>query len=234
MPRNPATDRLPDLVRRAGDVFLAKGYRRSQMADITEAMGLSAGAVYRYVASKEALFDLVVRCEHDPAEMDRIGPLPLPTPAPGATLAFLADLIGRESSIPTLLAALDTDAPADVEAEVTAIARELFAPMARRRRGLKIVERSALDWPELAELWWGRARQAVIDLLTAYIRRRIASGHFRPLPDAAAAARVFTEVPAYFAFHRHYDQRPTPMTDAVAEATAVAVLVGTFVQEKSR
>ncbi|MBI5505006.1 MAG: helix-turn-helix transcriptional regulator [Deltaproteobacteria bacterium] len=234
MPRPPATDRLPELVRCAGDVFLAKGYRRTQMADVTQAMGLSAGAVYRYVTSKEALFDLVVRCEYAPSEIESAAALPLPTPQPGATLAFLAALLGRETAVPLLHAASSGAAPADVEAEVAGITRELLVPMRDRHRGLKIIERSALDWPELGELWWGRARRGVLDLLGAYIERRTASGHFRPLPDTAAAARVFTEVTAYFAVHRHYDPRPTRMTDAVAEETAVAVLVGAFVKERNR
>lgn len=234
MPRLPVTNRLPDLVRSAGDVFLAKGYRRTQMADITAKMGLSVGAIYRYVESKEALFDLVVRCEYQPSELEKITALPLPTPGPGETLAFLADLLNRETAFPLLHAAAGTAPPADVEAEVTRIAQEMFEPLMRRHRGLKIIERSALDWPELAQLWWGGARQGVIDLLATYIGRRTASGHFRALPDDLAAARVFTEVTAYFAFHRHYDQRPTPMTDAVAEQTAVAVLVQTFVKQRTR
>ncbi len=229
MPRPPATDRLPDLVRTAGDVFLARGYRRTQMSDVTQAMGLSSGAIYRWVESKEALFDLVLRCEADPAEISRPRRLPLATPAPGSTLAFLARLLAEESRLPVLRAALETRSPANLAAEVAAIAREVFRSTARHQRGLRIVERSALDWPELSELWWGRARAAVIELLSSYVRRRCDAGLFRGLPDPDSAARVVTEVAAYFAMHRHYDPHPSTMNEVTAESLAVTAIVRTFV-----
>jgi Bacterial regulatory proteins, tetR family len=59
--RKTSKTRWLELVEAATQVFLHKGYKRTQMADITDAMGLSAGAIYRYVESKEGLFDLVVR-----------------------------------------------------------------------------------------------------------------------------------------------------------------------------
>lgn len=191
-------------------------------------MGLSSGAIYRWVESKEALFDLVVRCETDPAELTRDRRLPLPTPDAGSTLAFLAQVLGQETQLPRLRHALDIDAPADVAAEVAAIAREIFRSTARHQRGLKIVERSALDWPELSQLWWGRARAAVLGLLAAYIRRRSDAGYFRGLPDPDAAARVITEVTAYFAMHRHYDAHPTTMDETTAGDLAVTVILRTF------
>ncbi len=231
MPRPPAADRIPELLRTAGNVFLAKGYRRTQMADVSAAMGLSAGAVYRYVASKEALFDLVLRFEADRDGFRMPEELPLPTPPEGATLAFLAEVLTRETSLPHLREALATEDPEDTATEVAGIARDLVRALARRHRGLKILERSALDWPELAEIWWGTTRDAVVTALAGYVERRMARGHFHPLPDTAAAARVFTEVSAYFGIHRHYDPEPTPMSEEVAEETAVAVLVRTFARE---
>ena len=41
-------------------VFIARGYRRTQMADVAREMGVSAGALYGYVESKEALFHLLI------------------------------------------------------------------------------------------------------------------------------------------------------------------------------
>ncbi len=231
MPRATASDRLPELIRTAGNVFLAKGYRRAQMADIAAALGLSAGAVYRYVESKEALFDLVVRYEADREGYRPPDQLPVPTPAPNATLDFLSELLHREAGLPVLQKALATEAPSSASEEVAAIGREIFRAIASRQRGLKILERSALDWPELSEIWWGSARLSLVEVLTAYIQQRTTAGLFRPLPDAAAASRIFTETAAYFALHRHYDPEPTEMTIEVAEATLVAVLVRTFTKD---
>jgi len=49
MSRRLAIERLDDLIETATNLFIQKGYRRTQMADVTQAMGLSPGAVYRYV-----------------------------------------------------------------------------------------------------------------------------------------------------------------------------------------
>ena len=63
-------------------LFIDKGYRRTQMADVTQAMGLSPGAVYRYVESKEALFDLIVRAGAAPEQALANLKLPVATPSP--------------------------------------------------------------------------------------------------------------------------------------------------------
>jgi AcrR family transcriptional regulator len=48
------------IARAALEVFAREGYERSTVAAIAEAAGISTGNVYRYHASKEALFDAVV------------------------------------------------------------------------------------------------------------------------------------------------------------------------------
>ena len=52
--------RLQQLVGAATDVFAANGYRRTQMAAVAKAAGVSPGTLYNYVESKEALFRLVI------------------------------------------------------------------------------------------------------------------------------------------------------------------------------
>jgi AcrR family transcriptional regulator len=106
MPRRPALERLDALIETATQLFIEKGYRRAQMADVTQAMGLSPGAVYRYVESKEALFDLVVRAAAPPGMTPADLPLPLPPPPPRATLAFLRQVLPHEEQLPALEAAL--------------------------------------------------------------------------------------------------------------------------------
>ena len=59
MTPRPPPARFPDLIQAATRVFLAQGYRRTQMADVAAAMDAAKGTLYLYVESKEALFDAV-------------------------------------------------------------------------------------------------------------------------------------------------------------------------------
>ncbi len=229
MVRKRALDRLPDILDTAENVFMQKGYRRAQMADVTAALGLSPGAVYRYVESKEALFDLVIRRAAD-RDLPLGGlTLPVPTPPAGAMLAYLRELLAGAADAPALGRALATERPDDVAAELESVILDVFRPIARHHRGLKIVERSSHEWPELAQLWWTEVREAVIANLTVYISRRIEQGLFRRYPDPVAATRLVTEVTAYFAMHRHFDPEPTDMTEEIAERTATIALLGALV-----
>jgi AcrR family transcriptional regulator len=233
MARATAEDRLPALVAAATAVFISKGYRRAQMADVSAAMGLSQGALYRYVESKEALFDLVTRATVAPDSFSEDLTLPVPTPKPGATLALVRDVLATESRMPALAAALETDEPASPRAELEAIVRELYRTSSRMRVGVKLIERSALDWPELAELWFGTARVAVAGTLADYLRRRIAGGLLRAVPDVVATARLIVETTAFFAIHHHWDPAPTPIDDDVAEATVVDNIVNAYASQGS-
>src|SRR5438093_4646249 len=61
MARRFPDDRFERLIDCAADVFIDRGYRRTQMADVAAALGVARGTLYLYVESKEALFDLVAR-----------------------------------------------------------------------------------------------------------------------------------------------------------------------------
>jgi len=228
MTRTPATHRLSHLIETATQIFIRKGYRRTQMADITQAMGLSAGAIYRYVESKDTLFDLVVRTAAGPETEARDVKLPIPTPRPGATLAYVRQLVLQKGRFPVLERALKAKGAGAGVAEFEAIVRELYGAMVRDRRGIKLVERSALDWPELAAIWFGQMRHRLIDQLARYLESRIARRLLRPVPDTKAAARLIVETCAFFAIHRHEDPFPTPMDEARAEETVVDALVNAY------
>jgi hypothetical protein len=87
------------------------------------------------------------------------------------------------------------------------------------------LDRSALDWPELAALWSGHWRASLVSQLSRYLDLRISQHLLSTVPDTKAWARFVIETVAFFALHRHYDPCPTPMSDAVAEETAVHALV---------
>lgn len=228
MPRIRAVDRLDTLIETATELFITKGYRRTQMADITQAMGLSPGAVYRYVESKEALFDLCIRAAVLPDGPLGIGELPVPTPEPGATVAFVQQAIEREARLPVLETAVASTECPDLRAEVAAIGRELYGKMTRYRRGIKLCERCVMDWPELAALWSDVARGGVPHQLAAYLEQRIAAGYMRPVPHIPTAARLFMEIVTIFAVHIHWDPYPVPIADGDLEAAVIDNLVHAY------
>ncbi len=57
---DPAADRKRQLVHAAADLFAHRGYAAVTVQQIAEIAGISAGAVYRHVGSKEALLDDVL------------------------------------------------------------------------------------------------------------------------------------------------------------------------------
>jgi hypothetical protein len=157
--------------------------------------------------------------------------LPVPTPEPGATLRWVGDELIRQQAPPALTAALERTRVTDVRGELEAIAGELFDTLARNRRRVKLADRAALDWPELAALWFEGAREGLGTLLARYFDDRIRRRRMLPVPDVAVAARQVIETCVFWAVHRHWDARPQGVIDAVARATAVHFVVHGFAKE---
>ncbi len=225
MPRKIPADRFDQLVARATDVFIEQGYRRTQMADVADAMGVAKGTLYLYVQSKEALFDLACRYADAEPPLEPPPVLPVPTPAPGATVAYVADRLAQNSVPAALMAALDRGRVADVRRELEEIVCELYDVLARNRRGIKLVDRSARDHPELAELWFSGARGGLVVLLTRYLEDRIRRKLVAPVPDLSAAARLIIETTVFWAVHRHWDAHPQNIDDHTARTTVLRFIV---------
>src|SRR5215467_11118101 len=173
MARKIPPDRLPHLVICATNVFIVQGYRRTQMDDVATALRVAKGTLYLYVESKEALFDLVVRCADAAPPLPQFGPLPLPTPQPGTTLRYVQERLAQHQTLPTLTAALARQRVRDTHAELAAILTELYDTLARNRHGITLLDRSAQDWPELAALWFDTARGGLIATLAHYLHTRM-------------------------------------------------------------
>jgi len=232
MSRKRPETRLHDLIECAARVFTERGYRRTQMADVARALGVAPGTLYLYVASKEALFDLVVQYGFR-SDLPPPPQFPLPTPDTGTTLRHVRERFTQEMRVPQLLDALERRKPKDVRGELEGILRELYGTLARNWRGVKMLERSALDWPQLAGVYFHKLRRALIDRLAQYLQKRIRQGLIRPLPSAESGARLIIETVAWFAIHRNGDADPGTFDDAVAVETVVAVLVPGLIQEKT-
>jgi AcrR family transcriptional regulator len=231
--RRPARpDRLAALIETATRVFIAQGYRRTQMADVAAALGVAKGTLYLYVESKAALFDLVIRHASDQVDVEAAVPaLPLRTPPAGATLAEVERRLTERDMIPALGAALERPARGAVRAELEGILRELFAVLSANRTAIKLVDRCATDYPELAALWFVEGRVRQLDRLVRYLATPSRRPALRSFPDERVAARIAFETITFWAVHRHWDPAPQSVDEQVAEDTAVAFVLGALVQE---
>src|SRR6266436_690558 len=133
MARHDPAARLSELVKSATEVFIERGYKGTQMEDIASSLGVAKGTLYVYVESKDALFDLVVRCADTAKSFERIPRLPIPTPKSGATLRYVRERLAENQNLPALAKALARNRPASLRDEFVAIVRELYDTVERNR-----------------------------------------------------------------------------------------------------
>lgn len=226
MARRIPEHRFDDLVRGATRVFIEAGYRRTQMADVAEAVGVAKGTLYGYVESKDALFALCLAFSDASEPIPLPDPLPLPTPPPGEIGRRIAEAVGREVRLPRLEAAMTAPAPAvdDAGREAREIVAELFDLMHANRFGIKLLDR-CMDHPEVQGLWQTHGREDVRSALGAYLEHRAASGHLRVFDDVRLGARMVIEICTTWAVHIHWDRAPETYDAGLARANAIEFAV---------
>ncbi len=220
---------MDQLLEASAKVFISRGYKRAAMSEIAREMGVAPGTIYLYVESNEALFHLLVMrtaINAGPEAPD----LPVRTPPPGATIEMLRHALTLEAYAPKLAAVLrapDRRAFTDVEAILT----ELYDNAYARRIGIDLIEMSAIDWPEMSDVFYEGLRTPLVKALSEYLQRGIAAGAFRPVPSVRVAARFLVETIAWFAIHRHGDPRPKDFSDDEARAGVIALMTATVKEE---
>jgi|HubBroStandDraft_4_1064222.scaffolds.fasta_scaffold222894_2 AcrR family transcriptional regulator len=232
MPRKSTGDRLWEIATAATEEFGRLGYRGTKTADVASKAGISTGSLFTYVESKEALFHLVfLHWFEMPSE--RIPALPVATPSPGETLAVIETGL-REVQMPRIRAALDEEKPADVAEELREIVDERYALLDHYWPLIAVIERCAVEMPELEAAWFSLARAGSFEELGSYLERRMAQDLLRPMPDAEVAARVVTESLSWFAWHRREGRDSTLYDDDAVRRTVVEFICAALIPESSR
>lgn len=231
MARPSPRERLASLATAATESFGRLGYRGTRTADVATRAGMSAGSLFTYVESKEALFHLVFT--HALDLLPETPELPLPTPEPGETVALFAHALqdGQPSS---LQAALARDEPADTAGELRGIAEELYDTIAWAWPVLAVVERCSAEMPDLEAVWFGEGRGGIYADLAEYLRRRTANGRLRPMPDFPIAARVIGELVTWFAWHRHEGRDTALYDDKTARRTVIEFICAALIPDNAR
>jgi AcrR family transcriptional regulator len=231
VPRSIPDDRFEALLEAATAVFLEQGYRRTQMADVAARMGLAKGSVYTYVESKEALFDLALRHADRAEPVELPDALPVATPSSAVTLRMLRERLAEEARLPLLAAALARARVADVRAELEGVLGELYDLLARHRTAIKLIDRCAHDYPELAKLWFSAGREDALSLLGSYLDERTRRGRLRRFEDARVEARLVLETLVFWAVHRHWDAAPQAVDEAASRRTVIEFLISALAKE---
>jgi hypothetical protein len=135
--------------------------------------------------------------------------------------------------VPALETALTRPRATDPRAELEAIVRDLYALVERSRQGIVLLERSALELPELARVFYVEMRRGLVLRLERYLTSRIKGRQLRPVPYPLATARLILENVAMFAMHRHRDPDPTGIDDTAARETVVHLIVSALTRARS-
>jgi len=218
-------ERFEALVEAATAVFLEQGYRRTQMADVARRLGVAKGTLYLYVEGKEALFHEVFRHVDREEPLGLPEALPVPAPPPGATLELVRKRVAEAARLPRLREALARRRVTDLPAELEGILRELYALLARHRRGIKLLDRCAHDHPELAAVWYATGREGALELLRRYLEDRIRRRRLPRVRDPAVTARLVIETLTFWAVHRHWDPSPQAVDESDVEDAVVEFLL---------
>lgn len=229
MARQIPPDRLAALIAAATDVFIAQGYRRTQMQDVADALGVAKGTLYGAVAGKDALLLACVRYADGLHPLPGPESWPLSAPADGELVSVVTQRLGETADLELhrIVARTEPGPPAQ---EIESIIVDLMTRLSRHRRAIKLVDRCAPEIDELAQLWFGSGRAQLVDQLRDYLHRRAEQGRLRPSAAGEVIARTIVETCVLWAVHRHWDPAParfhTNAPDAVI-ATSLAALFTT-------
>jgi len=221
--REPPQLRLDQVLGAATSVFAVKGLRRTQMADVARAAGVSAGSLYNYVANKETLFGLVVeRGMGDPVTPEGF---PVPARTLSQTAAWLRTRLDFEEFSELWGAAQRGDPYGPDELEV--VVAELFDVIAQTADAVEVIDASAADAPEVAAVVV-EARAAILRNLVRFLERGPLRG------SADAAAYLVLESATWMARKRLRDPSATGVDDPTARAVLVHVLTNGLLPDEGR
>lgn len=214
--------RLERVVDTARGRFARRGLRGTRMADIAETLDVSVGSLYTYVASKEALFDLVLKRALARPGYYLPGKLPAPHRTPQETVRWLRRRLDFKSDFPLLEAAGRAPHPSPA-----AIAGELFDVSSALAPGFEVLERSAPEVPELLPLFLS-LRRGLIERLQRWIDAGGRTGALRRVEDPSTTSRLVLEAALWASQRRRRDRESVGISAAAARTALIDLAAATL------
>ena len=228
MVRTRAPGRSDAIAEAAIRLFMRRGYASTRVEMIAEEAGVAPGTLYLYAEGKDALFDLALHTAF-------LAPRQLPDAAPyrlesrSSIIESAWRLVQERARFPRLERAAALPPIADARQEFADVVTEFYDWLARYWRGIRIIEKCALEWPELSTFFYRELRRGGLDLLERYLAGRARENRLRAMPDDAIAARIVLETVSFFAMHRHTAPDSDRLDDAATRETVLAVLTAAFI-----
>jgi AcrR family transcriptional regulator len=231
--RQIPADRFAALIEAGTATFVAHGYRRTQMQDVAEAMGVAKGTVYAAVAGKDALLLACLRYADGIEPAPAPDAWPLPRPGAGEFVALVSQRLSgvAELAIHQLTPAATDSATTDAAAELELVVTDLMRRLGRHQRAIKLVDRCAPEIPELAELWFGAGRADLVNRLRDHLTARAEQGLIRLTANPAhwdVVARTIVETCVLWAVHLRWDPAPTAFRTTRPDDEIATVLAALF------
>ncbi|WP_332644780.1 TetR/AcrR family transcriptional regulator [Aeromicrobium sp.] len=212
MARTIPPDRLAAVIDAAVGVFVTHGYRRTQMQDVADSLGLAKGTLYGYASTKEALFAAAIRYGDGLESLPRYGDLPLPAPNSEELATLVADRLAAEVPKLALTKALSSErlprTSDEAQAELAGIVTDLYERLATNRVAIKIVDRCASELPDLGRVWSDTARGAQMSGMEAYLDSRHRADLITLPGPVDIVARTTVELCVLWAVHCRFDATP--------------------------
>lgn len=223
MPRITPSDRLAKLLDAAAGAFVEHGFQRTQMDDIAERLGVSKGTIYRAVDSKEALFAAVIEWGDEPDNAPLTGLTGSADVAAvaAAVTAELAAAVATLELVTIVATRRRLRTPSPFGDEIERVTAELHRLMRRRRTAVMVLDRCAGEIPELAAVWFGEGRYALVDLWASYLELR--SNQVTADVDRTILARTIVETITTWAVKMPWDRAPRPYPADTADACAAMI-----------
>jgi AcrR family transcriptional regulator len=219
---------MPAVIEAAVNVFVTHGYRRTQVQDIADALGLAKGTLYGYAATKEALFAAAIRFGDGLEPMPGIGDLPLRAPEDGELAELVAGRLAAEVPELALTKALGRRRRPRTHdkaaAELSGIVVDLFERLSRNRVAIKLVDRCAPELPELGRIWSQAGRGDQISGMEAYLDSRRRAGLLDLPGPVDLVARTTIELCVLWAVHCRFDPVPLASLSSYDDATFASTL----------
>jgi AcrR family transcriptional regulator len=222
------SDRFTAVVDAAAQVFITHGYQRAQMQDVADALGLAKGTLYGYARSKAALFAAAIRYADGREPLPDPADLPVPPPADGETAQLVT---GRLAAVVAdlELTRLPADPGAGHQTDLGAVVTDLYGRLAEHRTGIKLVDRCAPELPELATVWFGAGRHALVVTLADHLTRSERAGTLALPGPAPLVSRTIIELCTLWAVHCHFDAAPAAAQASPVDDAAVAAMLATLI-----
>ena len=223
---------LTEVADAAVGVFTDKGFRSAGISDVSAALGLSHGALYTYVDSKQALLYLALLRAVQPEAVNTLA-IPVTAPPTQEVVALVKAWAAGQTVLPAAGQASGYPAARLIDQELGGVIDALYGFIERHRQVLKLVARCAADLPELAQWYFVQQRRAMLEQLGEYLRQRIRAGELSPVPDVPVAARFIVETIAWFAMHRYGDPDSAMLDDDACRRTVRHLLLTAFLPATS-